>query len=95
MGSDGVGARRKARKDGCGKLKTIDGGAVAQLGARLDGIEEVVGSNPIGSTNFVFSFQPLTTTSGGTKGHYATFGASTMRTTFPCASRLLASMALP
>jgi hypothetical protein len=28
------------------------GGAVAQLGARLDGIEEVVGSNPIGSTNF-------------------------------------------
>jgi hypothetical protein len=27
-------------------------GAVAQLGARLDGIEEVVGSNPIGSTNF-------------------------------------------
>ena len=27
-------------------------GAVAQLGARLDGIEEVVGSNPIGSTKF-------------------------------------------
>jgi predicted GIY-YIG superfamily endonuclease len=26
---------------------------VAQLGARLDGIEEVVGSNPIGSTNFI------------------------------------------
>jgi hypothetical protein len=25
---------------------------VAQLGARLDGIEEVVGSNPIGSTKF-------------------------------------------
>jgi hypothetical protein len=25
---------------------------VAQLGARLDGIEEAVGSNPIGSTNF-------------------------------------------
>ena len=24
---------------------------MAQLGARLDGIEEVVGSNPIGSTN--------------------------------------------
>ncbi len=32
------------------KLKTFFGGAVAQLGARLDGIEEVVGSNPIGST---------------------------------------------
>ena len=31
------------------------GGAVAQLGARLDGIEEVVGSNPIGSTNFQFA----------------------------------------
>jgi hypothetical protein len=30
------------------------GGAVAQLGARLDGIEEVVGSNPIGSTKFPF-----------------------------------------
>jgi hypothetical protein len=29
---------------------SIPGGAVAQLGARLDGIEEVVGSNPIGST---------------------------------------------
>ena len=28
-----------------------NGGAVAQLGARLDGIEEAVGSNPIGSTN--------------------------------------------
>ena len=27
-------------------------GAVAQLGARLDGIEEVVGSNPIGSTKY-------------------------------------------
>jgi hypothetical protein len=26
---------------------------VAQLGARLDGIEEVVGSNPIGSTKDV------------------------------------------
>ncbi len=34
----------------CGKINSI-GGAVAQLGARLDGIEEVVGSNPIGSTN--------------------------------------------
>jgi hypothetical protein len=31
------------------------GGAVAQLGARLDGIEEVVGSNPIGSTKFVLT----------------------------------------
>jgi hypothetical protein len=28
---------------------------VAQLGARLDGIEEVVGSNPIGSTNLEWS----------------------------------------
>ncbi len=31
----------------------LPGGAVAQLGARLDGIEEVVGSNPIGSTNLL------------------------------------------
>jgi hypothetical protein len=36
------------------KLTTLQlGGAVAQLGARLDGIEEVVGSNPIGSTNIL------------------------------------------
>ena len=41
---------------------------MAQLGARLDGIEEVVGSNPIGSTNFGFYFQPLTTISKGQKG---------------------------
>ena len=33
-----------------GRWWVCDGGAVAQLGARLDGIEEVVGSNPIGST---------------------------------------------
>jgi hypothetical protein len=33
-------------------MQQFTGGAVAQLGARLDGIEEVVGSNPIGSTNF-------------------------------------------
>ena len=38
----------------CGKLKGF-GGAVAQLGARLDGIEEVVGSNPIGSTKKRFA----------------------------------------
>jgi hypothetical protein len=50
--NDGRGPRKRVRKDGCGRLKTIDGGAVAQLGARLDGIEEVVGSNPIGSTSF-------------------------------------------
>ena len=49
----------------CGKLKGF-GGAVAQLGARLDGIEEVVGSNPIGSTNFPFSFQ---SDSKNFKGH--------------------------
>ena len=49
----------------CDKLSHSFGGAVAQLGARLDGIEEVVGSNPIGSTNFWFSFQPLTTISKG------------------------------
>lgn len=40
---------RWGRKAWCDKLKAR--GAVAQLGARLDGIEEVVGSNPIGSTN--------------------------------------------
>ncbi len=34
----------------CYKSTHHSRGAVAQLGARLDGIEEVVGSNPIGST---------------------------------------------
>ena len=49
------------------KLTTLQlGGAVAQLGARLDGIEEVVGSNPIGSTNLFFSFQ---SNSKNFKGH--------------------------
>jgi hypothetical protein len=33
-------------------LLPSSGGAVAQLGARLDGIEEVEGSNPFGSTRF-------------------------------------------
>jgi hypothetical protein len=42
------------------------GGAVAQLGARLDGIEEVRGSNPLGSTNssvkfFVYILQSQST----------------------------------
>jgi hypothetical protein len=32
---------------------------VAQLGARLDGIEEVVGSNPIGSTKFVLTLATI------------------------------------
>jgi hypothetical protein len=46
--------------------QSYPGGAVAQLGARLDGIEEVVGSNPIGSTNLSFSFQ---SDSKNFKGH--------------------------
>jgi hypothetical protein len=39
---------------GCYKsaVAFLFGGAVAQLGARLDGIEEVAGSNPAGSTKF-------------------------------------------
>jgi hypothetical protein len=53
------------RTSSCGKLEKF-GGAVAQLGARLDGIEEVVGSNPIGSTNLPFSFQ---SDSKNFKGH--------------------------
>ena len=48
-------------------LKTFFGGAVAQLGARLDGIEEVVGSNPIGSTNYLLLFNPIAKFLGGTK----------------------------
>jgi hypothetical protein len=39
--------------------QSFSGGAVAQLGARLDGIEEVVGSNPIGSTNWSSAGIPL------------------------------------
>jgi hypothetical protein len=37
---------------GCYK-NSSSGGAVAQLEARLDGIEEVRGSNPLGSTSFI------------------------------------------
>jgi hypothetical protein len=33
-------------------------GAVAQLGERLNGIQEVVGSIPIGSTSFLLPFLP-------------------------------------
>lgn len=36
-------------------FKKYFGGAVAQLGARLDGIEEVVGSNPISSTKILYA----------------------------------------
>ena len=42
--------RRTSRTDASIRTVRFTGGAVAQLGARLDGIEEVVGSNPIGST---------------------------------------------
>src|SRR5882724_3139979 len=45
-------APRRVESSGDSIKKLQPGGAVAQLGARLDGIEEVVGSNPIGSTNF-------------------------------------------
>jgi hypothetical protein len=48
-----------------------------------------------GPPTLFFLFNSLQQLPRGTKGHYATFGASTMRTTLPCASRLLASMALP
>ena len=81
----------------CDRLESaIHGGAVAQLGARLDGIEEVVGSNPIGSTNLWWSGPSnyLRQIPRGIKGHYATFGVHHAHH-FPCASRLLASMALP
>lgn len=50
---------RQFRATSCAKLNEL-GGAVAQLGARLDGIEEVVGSNPIGSTNCEWSSIPST-----------------------------------
>jgi hypothetical protein len=33
-------------------MPPTQGGAIAQLGERLNGIQEVVGSIPIGSTNF-------------------------------------------
>ncbi len=44
------GKRQVRSRRGVINFSSIPGGAVAQLGARLDGIEEVVGSNPIGST---------------------------------------------
>jgi putative endonuclease len=44
---------------------------VAQLGARLDGIEEVVGSNPIGSTKmFGMAFHVYILRSESTNGFY-------------------------
>jgi putative endonuclease len=48
-------SRRVRSSPGVINFWSYSGGAVAQLGARLDGIEEVVGSNPIGSTNNVLS----------------------------------------
>ncbi len=39
-----------ARYSGSGGVVVILTGAVAQLGARLHGMEEVEGSNPFGST---------------------------------------------
>src|SRR5712692_2810162 len=49
-----VGLWRSCTRPGyTGKVVFVSGGAVAQLGARLDGIEEVVGSNPISSTKLV------------------------------------------
>ena len=39
----------------------ILGGAVAQLGARLNGIQKVRGSNPLSSTNKFKEFQALDT----------------------------------
>jgi hypothetical protein len=40
----------RARYSGSGRVVVILTGAVAQLGARLHGMEEVEGSNPFGST---------------------------------------------
>ena len=39
-----------------------DKGAVAQLGERLTGSQEVVGSIPSGSTNQIFNYSPSTKT---------------------------------
>ena len=44
-------AKFDAARTRCYKNGNVCGGAVAQLAARLDGIEEVGGSNPPGSTN--------------------------------------------
>ena len=63
--SAGIGVRALFDPDWerCYKKVSFAGGAVAQLGARLDGIEEVVGSNPIGSTitqkSLAFGFRSL------------------------------------
>ena len=49
-GCNGMGIRTESAADASIEATQFFGGAVAQFGARLDGIEEVVGSNPIGST---------------------------------------------
>ncbi len=72
------------------ELNSLHGGAVAQLGARLDGIEEVVGSNPIGSTNFfIISYLRRV------KWYWHRLRRQRMRTLFRRASRLLTSIAFP
>jgi hypothetical protein len=84
--------RRTARTNASIDTRSL-GGAVAQLGARLDGIEEVVGSNPIGSTNFqkthVSGRSNLIANLLSNKGHETTFEGNTRRTTSRCAPRLL------
>ena len=39
-------------------MRPTQGGAIAQLGERLNGIQEVVGSIPIGSTNKPLPMRP-------------------------------------
>jgi plastocyanin len=62
------------------------GGAVAQLGARLDGIEEAVGSNPIGSTKFGF---PLSESQLGVKEEIPGHMFSTLRSAISICATLI------
>src|ERR1700675_4116778 len=57
--SDSIRAEQDSFRHAVINFGSSSGGAVAQLGARLDGIEEVVGSNPIGSTNASHGFLRL------------------------------------
>ena len=45
-------------------IKSSKSGPVAQLGARFHGMEEVIGSIPIRSTNFLSKIQSLTPRDG-------------------------------
>src|SRR5260370_38248210 len=54
-----AGSDRKPGRETCGVPKTVRNGAIAQLGERLNGIQEVGGTTPPGSTSFANKINAL------------------------------------